>query len=333
MSIKNTGKYDIIVKMKVPITQSAEWQKLQDDLGEKSFLRQGRGYQFLAIKKHTPVGDYLYCPYGPVANSEADFKNALKALADLGREQGAIFIRIEPQNPESIKYLPKNAQKTKDLSPVDTWLLDLTPEKAEIISHFSQGTRTRYNTFAKKGLTVETTKDPAAIQHLVALQRKLYQKKNLNAYGANYLETELKQPFATLYLVKYSRQHDEARQDTGNYPDDGQILAASLFFDHDDTRYYMQSAADGDYKRLPATVALLTGAIFDAKAKGLKFFDFWGIAPDGAPKTHPWYGFTEFKKSFGGFAAHYAGTYDIVLKPTKYRLYQTTRKVNRLIRR
>ena len=62
----------------------------------------------------------------------------------------------------------------------------------------------------------------------------------------------------------------------------------------------MQSAADIDYKKFPATVALLTTALFDAKEQGIKYFDFWGIAPEGAPDSHPWKGFTRFKQSFGG---------------------------------
>ena len=60
--------------MKVPITQSKEWQKLQDDLGEKSFYKMEDNYQYLAILKSTPVGNYIYCPYGPIANDKAAFK-------------------------------------------------------------------------------------------------------------------------------------------------------------------------------------------------------------------------------------------------------------------
>ena len=146
-----------------------------------------------------------------------------------------------------------------------------------------------------------------------------------------YFKTELAQPFATLYLVRY--HHPEGKDIDETTPKDGQVLAASLFFDHEDTRYYMQSAADTDYKKLPATVALLTTAIFDAKEQGIKFFDFWGIAPEDAPDSHPWKGFTKFKQSFGGQAVNYAGTYDIILNPAKYKLYQTTRKIHRFLRR
>ncbi len=308
--------------------QTKEWQKLQNDLNETSFFEEGADFQYLAILKHTPVGNYLYLPYGPVYTGKTGWENAYKSLQKLAKEQNTIFIRVEPQDENFTDYAPKNIAKSKDLDPKDTWVLDLTAEKDQIITNFSQGTRTRYNTYTKKGLSVEVTKDLSKIKELVRLQEKLFKSKNLNTFSQNYFEKELSQPFASLYLVKYYRP--EAQEEDPSLPKDGEVIAASLFFDHNDTRYYMQSAADTDYKKLPATVALLTKAIFDAKEKGIKKFDFWGIAPDDAPKSHPWYGFTEFKKSFGGYPVHYAGTYDIVEKPAKYKLYKTTRRFGRV---
>lgn len=317
--------------MNNPITQSKEWQHLQDDLGETSFYEKEKNYQYLAILTKRPGGNYLYLPYGPVATTEQGFKNALESLQKLAKSQSAIFIRVEPISSEMAKFLPSTAKKTKDISPADTWVLDLTPDVPTLLTNFSQGTRTRYNTYAKKGLSVEVTKDPDDIKYLVALQAKLFKQKNLNTFSENYLKAELSQPFASLYLVKY--HHPEGKDREEHEPADGQVLAASLFFDHDGTRYYMQSAADTEYKKFPATVALLSKAIFDAKDQGITKFDFWGIAPEGAPDSHPWAGFTKFKQSFGGYPVHYAGTYDIVLNPAKYHLYQATRRLNRLRRR
>ena len=317
--------------MKTPITQSKEWQKLQDDLSETSFFEKTEDYQYLAILKDTPVGKYLYLPYGPVAEDKAAFKKSLKSLEKLASEHGAIFIRVEPQDLTFKNSLPKNAKKSKDLNPKETWVLDITPDKPTLLTNFSQGTRTRYNTYAKKGLSVKTTKDPAEIKHLVDLQNKLFKEKNLNTFSEEYLKTELEQPFTTLYLVEY--HHPDNAEKDENIPKDGQIIAASLFFDYKDTRYYMQSASDIEFRKLPATVALLTSAIFDAKEQGIKNFDFWGIAPENAPDNHPWKGFTKFKQSFGGEPVEYVGTYDIILNPAKYHLYQLFRKINRLIRK
>ena len=302
--------------MKIPITQTKAWKTLQDDLKETSFYEEGKSYQYLAILKNTPVGSYLYLPYGPVAKDKAAFKSALKSLNALAKSHNAIFIRIEPQNPDFKQLFPKNTKKSKDLNPKDTWILNLTPEPSKIYQNMKQNTRNLARNYPKKGLKVLKTTDSEKIDHLVRLQHKLAKERHIGTFSKNYLKTELEQPFATLYLVEYSDK----------------IIAASLFFDDEDTRYYMQSASDNDYKKLPATIALLNEAIFDAKEKGIKTFDFWGIAPDDAPNTHPWKGFTAFKKSFGGEPKHYAGTYDIVLSPAKYKIYQLTRKLNRLRR-
>lgn len=377
----------------LPLQQSKEWQRLQQDLGEKTFFCQTKNYQFLAIKKSTPLGHYLYLPYGPFINpsaSQANIKNCFSRLLKIAAQENAFFIRLEPQNfssknsnPQSqpltisqkksnvAQYFSLNSQrlrKTKDLNPAETWCLDLTQPESDILTHFSQGTRTRHNTYRKKGLTVEISHNPTDIKYLVNLQHKLAKEKHIASFSEDYLKTELSQPFASLFLVKFHHpgvpsqlppQNTEIPTDsspeitninstsnttsaknapvapsknTKPTPQDGEVIAASLFFDFKDTRFYMQSAANLDFRYLPATVALLSHAIFDAKAKGLKTLDFWGIAPEGADASHPWYGFTEFKKSFGGYEKIYAGTFDYLLDQKHYRLYSLLRKLNRFKR-
>ena len=191
--------------MKIPITQAKEWQKLQEDLGEESFFEKKSDYQYLAIKKHTPIGNYLYLPYGPVAKDAAGFKEAIKSLQTLAKSKGTIFIRIEPMNSDFIKLFPKNTQKSKDLSPKETWVLNLDKDKESIILGFSHGVRNPYNTAKKRGLIVETTKDTKEIHHLVELQQALAKAKNIHTFSESYLKSELNQPFAILYQVKYQR--------------------------------------------------------------------------------------------------------------------------------
>ena len=71
---------DDILKMEIPITQSEAWAELQKKLGEKAIFQKEANFQFLAIVKKTPVGNYLYCPYGPVAEDTASFCQALNSL-------------------------------------------------------------------------------------------------------------------------------------------------------------------------------------------------------------------------------------------------------------
>ncbi len=321
--------------MNIPLQQTREWQKLQDELGETTFFEETNEYTFLAIKKTTKLGNYLFLPYGPYANTEKSAIKALEALQSLAKREKAMFIRIEPQAPETASYWAnlKNAKKSKDLSPRETWVLDLDQPRETIISNFTQGTRTCFNQFPKKGISVSTSKNPDDIHFLTDLQKQVANKRNFSSFSENYLKLELAQKFATLYLANFDKSKMEIQPDWLQGLNDKKIIAASLFFDHGDTRYYMQSASDYDYHRLPASVAILSTAIFDAKKKGLKYFDFWGIAPENAPKNHPWAGFTKFKKSFGGRQIDYCGTYDIVLNKKSYKAYKISRKINRIARK
>lgn len=306
-----------MLKMNIPITQSKAWQKLQNDLGENSFLIEEKDYQYLAIIKSTPIGNYLYCPYGPIAKDETAFKSSLKSLDLLAKNNEAFFIRIEPFEKEFAKYLPKTAKKSHDLNPKETWLLDLTGNDAEFKSKLPSRLLRYYKSAAKKGIIIEESHNPEDIHYLLDLQKALAKEKGISTFSETYLKTELKQSFATLYLVKYQ----------------GKIIAAGLVFDDQTTRYNLQGAQSDEGRRLHATGILTTKLIIDARANNLKTFDFWGIAPEGAPKTHPWAGFTNFKKTFAGQEFDHAGTYDLVLNSGKYRLYQLLRKFNRLIRR
>lgn len=307
--------------MKIPITQSKEWHKLQEDLGEQSFLKKAKEYSYLAILKSTPVGKYLYLPYGPIFENEESFSAALDDLTKLAKEQQAIFIRIEPMDAKIVKSLPENASKTKDLNPKETWQLDLKGNDEELKQKLPSRLLRYYRCAEKKGITIETSREPEDIKHLLSLQKALANQKGISTYSEKYLETELSQPFATLYLVK---QESEGKSE---------IIAAGLVFDDSTTRYNLQGAQNDTGRKLHATGILTIQLILDAKAKGLETFDFWGIAPEGAPADHPWAGFTNFKKTFAGFEVDYAGTYDIVLNPFKYKLYLLFRKLNLLLRK
>ena len=303
--------------MEIPITQSSEWHKLQEELGEESILVEKEDYQYLAIIKPTPVGNYLYCPYGPVAKDMTSFKNALGSLNDLAKDKSAIFIRVEPYDEVFKNNLPDSAKKSTDLNPKETWILDLTGNDEEFKLRLPSRLLRYHKSAAKKGIIIEKSTNPDDIKYLLKLQQDLASEKGISTFSENYLKTELKQPFASLYLVKY----------------EGSIIAAGLVFDDKTTRYNLQGAQSNTGRKLHATGILTIQLILDAREKKLKSFDFCVFSPDDAPDDHPWKGFTAFKKTFNGTEVKHAGTYDIVLSPFKYHLYQIIRKVNRFIRK
>lgn len=308
---------------KIPLQQTEAWQKLQQDLGVTTFFLSDNAtpvnYQMLILKKSTPFGPYFYLPYGPYLRQKTYAKTAYEALKTLAEQENVVFTRIEPQDAQNASYWLKRAKKSKDLSPKETWVLDLTPEMDILYKNMKQNTRNLVKNYAKKGITVEKVEKTAEnCEILYNFLAKVAGRNHFNPIEKKTLKAEIDQPFASLFIAYY----------TPKTP-----IAASLFFDDATTRYYMQSGADVNYKKFPATYAILIEAIKDAKRKNLQSLDFWGVAPENASKNHPWKGFTKFKKSFGGIEVIYAGTHDLVRKPFKYQLYKILRKLNRLIRK
>lgn len=334
----NSRKNAIIIEMKIPITQSESWHKLQKALGKTSFLTKESDFQYLAILSNTPVGNYLYCPYGPCYDTSEGFNLALSSLRRLATQHNAFFIRIEPQDPDYKNYAPKNSRTSHDLNPKETWQLKLDSE--DLQSKLPSRLLRYHKNAAKKGITIETSHRPEDIKYLIKLQHDLAKQKGISTFSERYLRTELAQPFATLYLVKYHPREEAANSPStaasNNHAEKSseateQILAAGLVFDDATTRYNLQGAQSDEGRKLHATGILTIQLILDAEKKGLKTFDFWGIAPEGAGSDHPWAGFTNFKKTFDGYEQDYAGTHDIVLKPARYKLYQILRKIRRSV--
>ena len=146
-------------------------------------------------------------------------------------------------------------------------------------------------------------------------------KDNFQTNERNYLKNQLKYDFATLYIAEFTDENDK------KIP-----IAATIMYTGKDACYYAYAGADYEFRKKEGGAILLTQMLMDARAAGKKFFDFWGITTSENPKD-PWYGFTKFKKSFGGRQIDYAGTYDIPINRKKYALYSLLRPINKLKRK
>lgn len=304
------------------LLQSHDWEKYSKSQGYQTFWRDGDGYQLLALLYHTPLGNYLYCPYGPLltgSDPEQSMANALDALHSLAREVNAFFVRIEPLIPFSADQMHHwGFVKSHDLDPAHTWVLDLTQPTDSLLAGIEKTKVRHHRNHQKKGLVIRTTTDPEQITILASLLQGVGQRDHFTPQDADHLKGQLAAGFATLYIAEYTPEGS-----TQPIP-----IAASLVYDYGGTRYYAHAATDDNYRKLMAGTVLLVQMILDAKDTGAHTFDFWGITTSSDP-SHPWYGFTQYKKSFGGHQVDYSGTWDLPLRKLRYRLYQLLRKLNR----
>jgi lipid II:glycine glycyltransferase (peptidoglycan interpeptide bridge formation enzyme) len=108
---------------------------------------------------------------------------------------------------------------------------------------------------------------------------------------------------------------------------EGEPVAAALIAQFGDTATYLHGASSSRHKETMAPYLLHWTAIREAKAAGLKRYDFWGVAPENADEKHPWFGITRFKLGFGGERISYVGAWDMPNSRFWYGAYRLARRL------
>ncbi|NKX53266.1 lipid II:glycine glycyltransferase FemX [Arthrobacter mobilis] len=311
--------------MSASILQSAPWAEFQRSLGKEVFERSGDGWHFLAIREKTPLGSLLYTPYGPAAEHPAAFAQALAELRSLAQAEGAHFVRVEPvaaglgDNAAALLAGHGLRRAPADVQPHLTWMVDLTQPEEKILAGMRSTSRNLYRNIHKKGVTFETSTDPADIGILLGFLHGVAERAEFKAQSDDYLaqaaRTLMPAGAAKLFVARL----------------DGEPIAAALSYDTPGTRVYAHAAADDRHRKLNAGIPLVVTMMLDAKESGQELFDMWGISPEDEPE-HPWAGFSRFKRSFGGFEVEYPGTWDLPVNRPMYAAYSAARRLRDALR-
>jgi len=290
--------------------------RVQAALGHDVMWRRGHGWQWAGAVRSGRFPRYIYVPYGPAARLDAE-QEVLRDVVATARDLGVDFARVEPSAGAIEALRSLGARPSPSIQPRWTWVLDLTQDVDTLRSGLESGHRSRINAGPRRGIRVRQTPDPADIDVFLDLQRSARGRTAFTgqpaAYHRTVASTLMPLGAATLYIAGI-----------GDQP-----LAASVCFDFGHTRYYAHSASDPDAgKRLGAGPVLLWQMIVDAKERGATTFDFWGVIPDD-DSSHPWAGFSRFKKAFGGSLLERAGTWELPLRRLRYGAYAAARRRRR----
>lgn len=266
-----------------------------------------------AIKLDAPLGiRYWLVPKGPLGDASPEFMGSTLVKELIGVD----YIRTE-----SASRLPKTIG-AKEMHPKTTRLIDLTKGWEAVANDFS--TRVRYNTrlAARKGVVCEFV-GLERFDEFVELMKQTAERDEFSLHEMEYYRA----------MLESLREASECTAKLAIASKDGTPLAATLTIDSFGTRTYLHGASGNQMRELKATHALQDFVIHDAIDSGMTSYDFWGIAPEGAQKSHPWAGITEFKKAFGGAIVSSPGTFDIPLHPLKYGIYRAAKLVRGLVKR
>lgn len=286
--------------------QSFEWSQFQKSLGRKIWLIEiDSQLKGLVIKNDLPFSkNYLYCPRGPIGNfSLADFQKFLEEIRRIGEEEKSIFFKIEPDKDFELGqgFIPSQ----KQIQPNRTIILEIDLPEEDLLNQMHHKTRYNIRLAERKGIKIEKNNRPEAFNKFLKLLSKTAKRDNFYLHPKEYYQMMFNQGIAELFTAKYNNR----------------IIAANLISFFNKTAVYMHGASDYQSRNLMAPYLLQWQIILEAKKKGFKYYDFWGI------DEKRWPGVTRFKKGFKNEETIYPGAFDLILRKNWYRVYKIARKI------
>ena len=271
-------------------------------------------------------GTYMAIAGGPIMDwSKKSLREAI--FADIKAQAEAskcVFVRIRPQ----ILETEKNRKLFKDLGlkPAPIYLsvelagvLDLNKSEEEILANAAQGLRRKIRKAEKNEITVSTSTDPKDIHEFYQIELETAKRHGFVEFSESFLTKQF-EAFA---------KYDAVKLYTAKLGDE--ILAQNfmIFYGNEASYHYGVSTALGTkYSGAPL---LHMQAMRDARERGIKRYNFWGITGLNETK-HRFYGVSQFKRSFGVDELQYLHAHDLIIKPAKYRLDYAVEKLRAKIR-
>lgn len=297
------------------ILQSWAWGEFQKTFGRKIWrigIFDENTLIGVALAQHIPtkLRSHIYISNGPVI-LEAYLKEAIEKLKGyvkaLGIQEKVVFVRMDPllENTKANNKLLKSANLVKASTHIQAenkWILDISKDEQTLLSEMEKNTRYEINKSQKEGVEVVISKDISDYQEFEKLFVLTAKRQKFIHHPLEYYKTQ----FETMtkfdnYAVVIAKK-------------DSKVISAALIGYFGDSAFYLHAASinERQVNKLMGPQAVVWGAILQAKKRGMKYFDFWGIASDDNPKN-TWAGFTRFKKGFGGLQFNTVRAYDLPL--------------------
>ncbi|MCK5096007.1 MAG: peptidoglycan bridge formation glycyltransferase FemA/FemB family protein [Candidatus Pacebacteria bacterium] len=305
------------------ITDKKQWEDFMSTCKETSFLHSWNWGEFnkitgekiwrlgvfdndkleaaaLVIKVKARRGSFLFVPHGPiikVSSIKYQVSSVVNELGDflkkLGREEKVVFVRVSPpleKNEENLKVFEKAGFKNAPIHmmhPETTWLLDITKSEDEILMGMRKTHRNLIRRAKKEGVEIIQNTDEEYIKTFYDIHMETVKRHKFVPFAYDYIKNE----------IDVLKKDDQINIFSAKYDD--KIISSAIIVFYGDQAFYHHGSSRSEYNKIPASYLALWEGILEAKKRGIKTFNFYGIVED-KPK-HPWYGLSRFKKGFGGY--------------------------------
>lgn len=240
------------------------------------------------------------------------FDLLMATLKDLGKKEGAIFLRIEPawgEDENSRKFLTENRfQFIGQVQPRQTLVLDLQKSETDLLSDMKS--KTRYNIKVAQKHKITADEGAKYFDDFWRLMEKTSQRDQFISHNKQYYKKMLDEcgQGGVLKLVVAKL--------------DDKVIAGNIMAFFGSWAVYLHGASDYDFRNYMAPYLLQWHSIVEAKGAGFLKYDFWGV------DEKKWPGVTRFKRGFNEDKKfdEYVGAWDEIYSKFWYNLYRIIRR-------
>ncbi len=308
--------------------QSWYWGEFHEQLGHQ-IIRSGF-YESdnlvglnLAVVEPAKRGRHLAIPGGPILNwnNQQLITTWVNEIGQLAKQHNCLFVRVRPQllnTSEAVQLFKTLGFKTAPmhLHAQLTSKLDLSKDDDELKKAMRKGTRYEINRSIKLGIKVEATNEPKLLDEFYNLQIQTAKRQKFVPFSYKFLTEQFKLFAKADKVLMYRSTYQ------------GKLLAMAFIIFYNGEAAYHYGASTDLARQYPGAYAIQWEAIHEAKRRGCRLYDFWGITEHGQTK-HRFYGASVFKRGFGGQDVAYLPARDLVVNPIKYQatyLFETARR-------
>lgn len=278
---------------------------------------------------------FLYAPEVEWASINLD--NFLRNLEKIAQSSHSIFFRLEildEFDEEIIEKLKVNkfVKAFEELQPEWRQIIDISQSEQDLLAQMKEKGRYNIKIAQREGVVIKSSKK---IDDFYKIFIETAKRDGFSIRPRNYFEKmfEILGENVELLIAEFQ----------------GKIIAAEIVTFYENTASYLYGASSSENRNVMAPYLLHWEAIKRAKEKGCKYYDLLAVNPGDVDRSqstvnrneensvngerlsvnHKYSGITRFKEQFGGRKVHITGSYDLVFKPTWYKLFKTAEKYRR----
>ena len=259
---------------------------------------------------HTPF------TIGYLPRSVIPAEETIQTISEESKKRHAIFIKLEPYEKvgQSIAVLSSLTKSSHPLFPQWTQMLDLTPTEDKLLEKMKPKTRYDIKIAQKHGVVIKEMTTDEGFEIFAKLYFQTTKRQRYHGHNENYhkiIFDTLKKNISHIFIAFYK-----------DIP-----LSAYHLFLFNDILYYPYGGSSEENKEVMASNLLMWETIRFGKQQGAKNFDLWGSLPSDYDRSASWSGFTRFKEGYGTEFVEFIGSYDLVINPVLYPLYNLTHRI------